>query len=140
MGLMDNDEEAIRKNAAARVAELKKNVEKLQKILQSYAEIEHKYNGCIDFERCTSKELNVLITFVIPNSGLVSKVVPVKKGKFREKGITPDNIKYLATEESKKLTKLKLQLSNIEHQPAEHDGEYYEQEDDEDVEYICAEI
>ena len=79
------------------------------------------------------------MSFVFPNSGLLSKTVAIKKGKFREKGITPDNIKYLAQEEGKKLTKLKLELSNIEDQAGKHDSEIDGQEDDED-EYMCAEV
>ena len=140
MGLQHHDEEAIRENAVARVAELKKSVEKLEKTLQSYAEIEHKQKGIIDFEKCPGKDLNTLMSFVFPNSGLLSKAVAIRKGKFREEGITSDNIKYLAQEEAKKLTKLRLELSNTEDQAGEHEGELDGQEDDEEDEYICAEI
>ena len=139
MGLQEHDKQTDLENSAARVEGLKKSVEKLEKTLQSYAEIEQKHKGIIDFEKCTSKELNTLMSFVFPNSGLLSKAVAIRKGKFREKGITSDNIKYLAQEEAKKLTKLKLELSNIEDQPGKHDSEIDGQEDNED-EYMCAEI
>ena len=79
------------------------------------------------------------MSFVFPNSGLLSKVVAIRKAKFREKGITSDNIKYLAQQEAKKLTELKQALSNIEDKAGEHDSEIDGQEDDED-EYMCAEI
>ena len=81
-------------------------MEKLEKTLETFTGIKQKYNGLIDFEKCTGKELNILITFVFPDSGLLSKLVAIKKGKFRERGITPQNINFLAEQEDKKLTQL----------------------------------
>ena len=68
-----------------------------------------------------------------------------KKGKFRERGITPQNINFLAEKEDKKLTQLKLELSKLEIQPAgcdenEDDQEDDDNEEDEYNEYLCAEI
>ena len=140
MRLQEHDKQTDLENSAARVEGLKKSLEKLEKTLQLYAKIEHRHKGIIDFEKCTGKELNTLMSFVFPNSGLLSKAVAIRKAKFREKGITSDNIKYLAQGEAKKLTKLKLELSNIEDQAGEHDGELDGQEDDEEDKYICAEI
>ena len=117
---------------------MKKNVEKMEKILASF-NIKQKYNGIIDYERCTGKELNVLIHFVFPKSGLLSKAVPFKKKEFREKGITQENINYLAVEEGKKLTTLKLELTKIEIERSEFDaGENHN--DDDGEEYMCEEI
>ena len=47
------------------------------------------------------------------------------------KKITPYNIKYIAEEERKKLTQLKLELYDIEKHPGRDDNEE-EEDDDED--------
>ena len=73
MHLQDHDRETNLVISIDLVNETKKNVEKMEKILASFANIKQKYNGIIDYERCTGNELNVLIHFVFPNSGLLSK-------------------------------------------------------------------
>ena len=138
MGLQHHDQETNVENLVALVVRLQKDIEKLEKTLQSYAKIEQKHKGRIEFERCTGKELNILMSFVFPKSGMLSKPVEVRKQKFREKGINSDNIKYLANKEHKKLTKLKLEISNIEKQPGEYDDEDDDNDDNDD--YLCAEI
>ena len=138
MGIQHHDQQTNTENLVTQVERLQKDVEKFKKNLQSYSEIEQKHKGQIEFERCTGKELNILMSIVFPKSGLLSKPVEVRKQKFREQGINPDNIKYLANEECKKLTKLKLEISNIEKHPGEY--EYEDDDDDDNDGYICAEI
>ena len=139
MHLQDHDREINLVTSIDLVNEMKKNVEKMEKILAYFTNIKQKYNGIIDYERCTGKELNVLIHFVFPKSGLLSKAVPLKKKEFCEKGITQENINYLAVEEGKKLTTLKLEPTKVEIERSEFDaGKNYN--DDNGEEHMCDEI
>ena len=106
MTLQDHERTTDLENS--HVERLKKTVENLEKTLETFTGIKQKYNGLIDIEKCTGKELNILITFVFPDSGLLSKLVAIKKVKFCERGINPQNINFLAEKEDKKLTQLKL--------------------------------
>ena len=69
MGLQDHDQQTNAENSVALVQRLQKSAEKLERTLQSYAEIEQKHKGQIEFERCTGKELNILMSIVFPKSG-----------------------------------------------------------------------
>ena len=79
MHLQDHDRQTNLVTSIDIVNEMQKNVQKMEKILASFTNIKQKYNGIIDYERCTGKELNVLIHFVFPKSGLLPKAVPFKK-------------------------------------------------------------
>ena len=79
MTLQHRDKQTDLKNSTAKVEGLKKTMEKLEKTLETLTIIKQKYNGLIDFEKCTGKELSTLMTFVFPNSGLLSKLVAIKK-------------------------------------------------------------
>ena len=117
MILQDHDKQTELENSAARVEGLKKSTEKLEKALDNFTGIRLKYRGLIDFEKCTGKELSILIVFMFPDSGFLSKVVGIKKGQFRENAITPENINYLSEQGYRKLTQWKLELSKFENQP-----------------------
>ena len=66
MSLQHHDKETNIEDSIVHMKEIKKIVKKLEKTLESFANLKQKYNGCIDFKCLTGKELNIMIYFVFP--------------------------------------------------------------------------